>query len=254
MKKFLPFVLVFIFGCSDDPDVTFMNLDDPLSLNEEEDPLKQVMNRDEEIPTYGSMAEALSAGAAVFEPGAELCQGRIGPGQYCFIPQNLNIVQQNNLVEDNDPVWHVGINVERDSVKDRLNGFGWNFSIATPTNPANWNLNIVPVHPTIPSRVGEAAFWIAAYVVSDQGGTYGFHYKCRVNLYKNTILAMDTYVNGSATNRLNIVQNVTDHELTHCSGPPHTVTGLMTPSAGNWSGVNLNPYAWHQTWLNNYNP
>jgi len=252
MRNSLFLFTICAFACVD-IDQPFYDDEDQ---HEETDQRKLIVNFNDDIPTFGSFSEALENGIEVDEPGAEICAGRVGPGQYCFIPASLNVTLRNNIPTDGGPIWFDSINAERDVVANRLNGFGWNVSIVPQSVPATWWLEIGTTHPTSPGLVGETVYWVQAYVPASEGGTYALHWACRSTIYKTAITSLFTWNFVGDNYRIPYVRNIVDHEFTHCSGPGHVTTlkDLMYPSGPGWRKDLVDPNPQHMQWLDNYNP
>jgi hypothetical protein len=192
------------------------------------------------------------------EPWAEMCTGRTGPGSVCFVPKDLNVKNWDYLYTNGGPVWYTAINDERNTVKDRLNGYGWNFSIATTDAEVTWRLQLGTVHPTIPGRVAEAAYYVDSYIPAADGGTYALHRGCLITLYKTTIEGIMNSKALTEPRRIVYLRNIVDHEFMHCAGPPHVnvAAQLMSADAGGpvygYYLINLNPNAEHSGWLDRY--
>jgi hypothetical protein len=214
-----------------------------------------IANEDDDIPYYASHEEALSNGFLVNpEAGAEICAGRVGPGQTCFVPITTTFTQRNNIPSNGGTIWFDAINDERDVVVNRLNNFGWNVTVVGLETPANWWTTVETVHPTVPGWVGATSYWVSAYVAAAEGGTFAYHWACKSSIYKQTIMN-DVLWNAFGDNIRKIyVRDIIDHEMTHCSGPGHVTTSgdLMSPNAGGWRGSLLDPNATHMSWLDNY--
>lgn len=178
------------------------------------------------------------------------------PGGWCSAPATKTWTAR--VYNDGTDLvwWNDIVNSETVAVKDRLNSVGWDVSIVTSGTPG-LEVRTGGVSPSGYLGTADQYGWT---VYDVEKGDYKVYTKCVATLWKTTIEANWAYQAASPYFRKLYTRNLTDHELMHCAGVPHTsgTSNLLMSQTysypGVWFNSNLSPTAAEIQMLTNFDP